>query len=77
MEEVVLRNFVIIVGVAMTIVLFAAARTPAAQYGTAEEAKAMLDRAVVAVKEDKAKALKVLGSHQPILLGCMASHGKR
>ena len=27
------------------------------QYGTAEEAKAMLDRAVAAVKEDKAKAL--------------------
>jgi hypothetical protein len=29
----------------------------AAQYGTAEDAKAMLDRAVAAVKEDKAKAL--------------------
>jgi hypothetical protein len=35
----------------------AAASTQAAQYGTAEEAKAMLDRAVAAVKEDKAKAL--------------------
>lgn len=29
----------------------------AAQYGTPEEAKAMLDRAVAAVKEDKTKAL--------------------
>ena len=28
-----------------------------AQYGTPEEAKAMLDKAVVAVKEDKTKAL--------------------
>ena len=31
--------------------------TRAAQYGTADEAKAMLGRAVAAVKEDKAKAL--------------------
>ena len=38
--------------------LFAtAAPTQAGQYGTAEEAKAMLDRAVAAVKEDRAKAL--------------------
>jgi Single Cache domain 2 len=29
----------------------------AGEYGTAEEAKAMLDKAVAAVKEDKAKAL--------------------
>ena len=29
----------------------------AAQYGTAEEAKAMLEKAVAAVKENKAKAL--------------------
>jgi len=29
----------------------------AAEFGTAEEAKAMLERAVTAVKEDKAKAL--------------------
>src|SRR5712691_3866558 len=29
----------------------------AAQYGTAEEARAMLDKAVAAVKADKAKAL--------------------
>ena len=31
--------------------------TRAAEYGTAEEAKAMLEKAAVAVKEDKAKAL--------------------
>src|SRR6516165_5302760 len=31
--------------------------TQVAQYGTAEEAKTMLDKAVAAVKEDKAKAL--------------------
>ena len=31
--------------------------TRAAQYGTPDEAKAMLERAVAAVKEDKAKAL--------------------
>jgi hypothetical protein len=29
----------------------------AGQYGTTEEAKALLEKAVVAVKEDKAKAL--------------------
>jgi signal transduction histidine kinase len=38
--------------------LFAAVGpTRAGQYGTSEEAKAMLERAVAAVKEDKAKAL--------------------
>jgi hypothetical protein len=34
----------------------------ATQYGTAEEAKAMLDRAVAAVKEDKAKALEMFNT---------------
>ena len=33
------------------------ASTQAAQYGTPEEAKAMLDMAIAAVKEDKTKAL--------------------
>ena len=38
--------------------LFAAlGATRAGQYGTPEEAKALLEKAVVAVKEDKAKAL--------------------
>src|SRR5512139_317562 len=58
MEEVVLRNLAFVVGYAAALVLFAAGSSvPAAQYGTAEETKAMLDRAVDAVKEDKTKAL--------------------
>jgi hypothetical protein len=39
------------------VLLVTVASAQAAQYGTAEDAKAMLDRAVAAVKEDKAKAL--------------------
>ena len=54
---VMLRNLAFVVGYAVVLVLFTAASAPAAQFGTAEEAKAMLDRAVAAVKEDKAKAL--------------------
>jgi signal transduction histidine kinase len=58
MEEVMLRNLALVVGYAAALVLFTAGSSvPAAQYGTAEEAKAMLDRAVDAVKEDKTKAL--------------------
>jgi signal transduction histidine kinase len=41
----------------IALLVLAAASTQAAQYGTPEEAKAMLERAVAAVKEDKAKAL--------------------
>jgi signal transduction histidine kinase len=45
--------------VALQIALLSVALQPtrAAEYGTAEEAKAMLERAVAAVKEDKTKAL--------------------
>ena len=50
------RNVAFVV-VYIALLVLAAASTQAAQYGTAEEAKAMLDRAVAAVKEDKAKAL--------------------
>jgi signal transduction histidine kinase len=57
MEEVMLRNLAFAVGYAAALVLFTAGSVPAAQYGTAEEAKAMLDRAVGAVKEDETKAL--------------------
>jgi hypothetical protein len=57
MEEVMLRNLALVVGYAAVLALFTAAPVPAAQFGTAEEAKAMLERAVAAVKEDKAKAL--------------------
>ena len=45
------------VGYAAVLVLVTAVSAPAAQYGTEEEAKALLERAVAAVKEDKAKAL--------------------
>src|SRR5919106_455958 len=50
--------------VALQIALLLAAVGPnwAAEYGTAEEAKAMLERAVAAVKEDKAKALEMFNN---------------
>ena len=51
------RNLAFIVCYTVVLILFTADSVPAAQFGTAEEAKAMLERAVVAVKEDKAKAL--------------------
>jgi hypothetical protein len=57
MEEVMLRNLAFFVGYAVVLVLFTATSVPAAQFGTAEEARAMLERAVAAVKEDKAKAI--------------------
>ena len=50
-----LRNLASVVGFALIQVFSTAAF--AADFGTAEEAKAMLERAVAAVKEDKAKAL--------------------
>src|SRR5690242_21644222 len=40
----------------------AAASVAQPQYGTAEEAKAMLERAVAAVKENKAKALDMFNN---------------
>jgi hypothetical protein len=45
--------------VALQIALLSVAVEPtrAAEYGTPDEAKALLEKAVVAVKEDKAKAL--------------------
>ena len=46
-----------VVGYAVVLVLFTAASVQAAELGTAEEAKAMLEKAVAAVKENKAKAL--------------------
>jgi len=52
-----LRNLVFVIGYAVILVLFSASSVAAADFGTAEEAKAMLERAVAAVKEDKAKAL--------------------
>jgi hypothetical protein len=52
-----LRNLALVVGYAAILVLFTAASVGGADFGTPEEAKAMLERAVAAVKEDKAKAL--------------------
>ena len=52
-----LRNLAFVLSYAVILVLSTAASVLAAQFGTAEEAKAMLERAVAAVKEDKAKAL--------------------
>jgi len=52
-----LRDLAFVVGYAVIQVLSTTASVWAADFGTAEEAKAMLERAVAAVKEDKAKAL--------------------
>jgi hypothetical protein len=52
----VLRN-VPLVSIYIGVFLLTIGSTHAAQYGTAEEAKAMLSRAIAAVKQDKANAL--------------------
>jgi hypothetical protein len=57
MEEVMLRHVAFVASHAAVLVLFAATSVPAAQIGSREEAKAMLERAVVAVKEDEVKAI--------------------
>jgi hypothetical protein len=57
MEEVMLRHLAFVASHAAVLVLFAATSVPAAQIGTRGEAKAMLERAVVAVKEDEVKAI--------------------
>jgi hypothetical protein len=59
MEVIMLRNLASVIGFALILVLSTAASAWAAEFGTAEEAKAMLERAVAAVKEDKAKALEM------------------
>src|SRR5262245_9192000 len=55
-----LRNLAFVVGYAVILVVSTAASVAAAEFGTAEEAKAMLERAVAAVKEDKAKAIDMI-----------------
>jgi hypothetical protein len=52
-----LRTLALVVGYVVIQVLSITASVWAADFGTAEEAKAMLERAMAAVKEDKAKAL--------------------
>ena len=44
------------------VLLSAAISVPAAEFGTAEEAKALLSKAVAAVKHDKAKALEMFNT---------------
>ena len=46
----------------MALVLWAATTTQAAEFGTREEAKAMLDKAVTAVQENKEKALAMFNN---------------
>jgi hypothetical protein len=46
-----------LVAIYIGVLLVTVVSTQAAQYGTAEEAKAMLDKAIAALKEDKANAL--------------------
>ena len=54
------RNLVSVVGYALMLLLSSAASVRAAEFGTAEEAKALLEKAVAAVKEDKGKALDMI-----------------
>ena len=56
------RRLAFVVSNAAVLVLFPATSVPAAQSGTAEEAKAMLERAVAAVKKDKVKALDLFNT---------------
>jgi hypothetical protein len=56
------RSLAFIVSFAVIQVLSTATSVAAAQFGTAEEAKAMLERAVAAVKEDKVKALDMFNN---------------
>ena len=56
-----LRSLAYAIGQTAMIVLFTATSVPPlqAQYGTEKEARAMLERAVAAMKENKAKALEM------------------
>jgi hypothetical protein len=55
-----MRNLAFVIGPAAVLVLFLSTSRPTAQaqFGTEAEAKAMLNRAVAAVKENKEKALE-------------------
>ena len=59
-----LRNLGVVVSFALILVLSTTSSVPAAEFGTADEAKAMLDRAVAAVKEDETKALDMFNKGQ-------------
>jgi len=60
------RNLVFVIGQAAILFLFARTSSPAAQdqYGTEQEARAMLQRAVAALKENKEKALEMFSQGQ-------------
>jgi hypothetical protein len=62
LEVAMLRNLAFVIGYAVILILSTTASVWAADFGTAEEAKAMLERAVAAVKEDKAKALDMFNN---------------
>jgi hypothetical protein len=51
------RSLAFAAGCTLVLLFFAATSAPAAQFGTEAEARALLDRAVAAVKNNKAKAL--------------------
>jgi signal transduction histidine kinase len=54
-----LRNPAFIIRYAAILVLFMTTSVQAAQFGTEKDAKAMLDRAIAALKENKEKALEM------------------
>src|SRR5258706_15846953 len=54
-----LRNLVFVVASAAALILSTVAFAQTAQYGPAEEARVMLEKAVAAVKADKTKALDI------------------
>ena len=56
------------VALQMALISVALEPTLAGEYGTADEAKAMLERAVAAVKEDKAKALDAFNKGEGVKL---------
>ena len=57
-----IRKLAFVVGYAVFQLLSTTASVWAAEFGTAEEAKAMLEKAVAAVKEDKTKALDMFNN---------------
>ena len=57
-----LRNLAFVVGYAALLVFSTTASVWAGDFGTPEEAKAMLERAVAAVKDDKAKAIDMFNN---------------
>ncbi len=52
-----MRKAIMVIGTIVPLIFGAAPPAPAAEFATAEEARAMLDKAIAAVKADTAKAL--------------------